>query len=65
MRTCLCGCGQPIPDSMRADAKYVNRSHKAMANKRRSQDLPPGYDPEALGRAYRGHRRNQRAIPYI
>lgn len=63
MRTCLCGCGASL-EGMRADAKYASSPCRAKATKLRQQELPAGYDPEALGRAYRGAVRGRRPIPF-
>ena len=64
MRVCACGCGASLA-GMRSDAIYASSACRAKAATQRKAELPVGYDPEALGRAYRGAIRGRRPIPFL
>lgn len=34
-RLCACGCGQPLPPGMRADARFIDGSHRMTATRLR------------------------------
>ena len=64
MRRCACGCGASLA-GMRSDARYASSACRAKAAKLRAAELPCDYDIEALGRAYRRHRRGCRPVPFV